>query len=556
MSEKKDVIPTVDSLSTEWHGQHKDGSQEFIVEQGGNGSLPTYQHADGAPIEVNSPLGYNVQFATIIFLNVGQMIGTGVFSTPSSILIGTGSVGLSLIFWFIGFIMAYAGLVVYLELAAYFPSRSGAEAVYLEQAYPRPRYLMSTAFAIQTVVLSFSASNAIVASTYLFATAGHTPSPWEQKGLAIAVYTLATATVLVSNRAGLYAQNAIGTIKVLTLVFIAITGLVVLGGHTKVAPTGNFNNSFAGTPTGYGISNALYKVFFSYVGYSNAFNLTSEIKVSDLAFLRGAHPLLLIVGTLYVLCAIAYFAAVPQKALRAGGQIAASQFFTIVFGESAARGLNILIVISAFGNLISVLIGQSRLIREVGRQGVLPWPNIWSSVKPFGTPAVPYLLKWSVTVLVILAVPAGDAFNFVVDLAIYPSNFFLLFMSIAVYIIRRQRQKAGIGRGEYRAWDVLIIFSILITAFLLVMPWVPPTGGQYAGDVSFWYATYICVGLGIVLLSGIYWYVWMVLLPKLRGYVKRKEIVQGAGGVTTHQFVNVPKADVAAWDASRSQKQR
>lgn len=42
-------------------------------------------------------------------------------------------------------------------------------------------------------------------------------------------------------------------------------------------------------------------------------------------------------------------------------------FFTAVFGTQAAKGLNFLVVISAFGNLVGVLIGQSRVLREIGR---------------------------------------------------------------------------------------------------------------------------------------------------------------------------------------------
>ena len=59
----------------------KYGSLEFIGEQAGNGAETTYQEATGAPIEARNPLGYEVSTATIIFLNFGQMIGTGVFST-------------------------------------------------------------------------------------------------------------------------------------------------------------------------------------------------------------------------------------------------------------------------------------------------------------------------------------------------------------------------------------------------------------------------------------------------------------------------------------------
>lgn len=59
----------------------QDGDLQYTREQANNGAAPTYQEATGAPVEVNSPLGYHVNWFTIIFLNVGQMVGTGVFST-------------------------------------------------------------------------------------------------------------------------------------------------------------------------------------------------------------------------------------------------------------------------------------------------------------------------------------------------------------------------------------------------------------------------------------------------------------------------------------------
>lgn len=89
--------------------------------------------------------------------------------------------------------------------------------------------------------------------------------------------------VLIFNtRWSLRISNAIGLVKLLTLIFISITGLVVLGGHTRVKnPTANFHNAFEGTSgvTAYGATNAMYKIIFSYAGYENAFNVVNEVKV-------------------------------------------------------------------------------------------------------------------------------------------------------------------------------------------------------------------------------------------------------------------------------------
>ena len=134
-----------------------DAKHEYVENKGGNDSAVSYQDAGGAPVEVDSPLGYSVGSVTIVFLNLSKMIGTGIFSTrkcnvfpsiglvadrdvkASSVYSGTGSVGLNMIYWFLGFLMSAAGFSVYLEYAACFPNRSGSEAVSLEQAYPRPR---------------------------------------------------------------------------------------------------------------------------------------------------------------------------------------------------------------------------------------------------------------------------------------------------------------------------------------------------------------------------------------------------------------------------------
>lgn len=109
-------------------------------------------------------------------LNLGEMLGSGIFSIPGIVMRSLGSVGMFMLAWVLAPIFTFgmsiiivctyprsdffsapiAGLSVYTELASMFPNRSGAEVVYLEQAYPRPRSLVPVSFAVTTVLLSYA----------------------------------------------------------------------------------------------------------------------------------------------------------------------------------------------------------------------------------------------------------------------------------------------------------------------------------------------------------------------------------------------------------------
>ncbi|KAF2731965.1 amino acid transporter [Polyplosphaeria fusca] len=517
------------------------GEQVFVE------GVPVYQDGSGAPVEQISPLGYHVGWFGILFLNVSQMVGTGVFSTPGSILRALDSVGLSILYWVIGSIIAFSALAVYLEYASMFPNRSGGQVAYLEQAYPRPVFLFPTAYAFFIVAFSFSSSNAVVLARYIYRAAGYQAGDWANKGLAIAANSLLSLLCLISTRWSIRLMNLISAVKLIILVFIAITGFAVLGGRTRVKdPQANFRNSFDGiTDNANGIVNALVNINFAYTGYSNAFNVVAEIK-NPFQMVKKVAPIsVLIVSILYILANVAYFAAVPAEEIRESKELAAALFFEAVFGR-AGKALPALVAVSAAGNIMAVIIGDSRMIRECARQGIVPWPHVWASTRPLGTPFAPILLKWALTTIVILALPFGDAFNFLVDLRSYPDSIFLFLMIVGIYYIRYRRKKEGIPEAPFQVWHVALIFSALVCLFLLIMPWYPPEDG---GDVSFWYATYCAVGIALILSMVAYYYVWIKLLPRLKKYQIRTEtLVSDEDGSVTHRLLKVPNADVEEWD--------
>jgi amino acid transporter len=131
----------------------------------------------------------------------------------------------------------------------------------LEQAFPKPAFLFATMYAFITVAFSFSSSNAVVLARYIYRAAGYQAGEWANKGLALAAYTLLAFFCLISNKWSLRLMNLISAVKLIILIFIAITGFVVLGGGTHIKdPNANFRNSFD-------------------TGYSNAFNVVAEIRV-------------------------------------------------------------------------------------------------------------------------------------------------------------------------------------------------------------------------------------------------------------------------------------
>jgi hypothetical protein len=79
----------------------------------------------------------------------------------------------------------------------------------------------------------------------------------------------------------------------------------------------------------------------------------------------------------------------------------------------------------------------------------------------------------------------------------YPGSIFSLILAIGLVITRRRRKRLNLAAPDYQAWHVTIGFSILSNLYMVAMPWYPPSTGANGGDVSFWYATYCAVAVGM-----------------------------------------------------------
>ncbi|KAL3473551.1 amino acid/polyamine transporter I [Aspergillus californicus] len=474
------------------------------------------------------------------FLIFNRVIGTGIFATPSTILSLSGSVGLSLIMWVAGTFIAIAGTAVYLEWGTAIP-RNGGEKNYLEYVYKKPRFLATAMFAAYAVLLGWAASNSVVFGQYILNAADIEVDRWNQRGIGLACITAAFLIHAFAVKWGLRLQNLLGVVKLVIIVFVVVTGWVALAGHTKIETPHNFTNAFEGTTgSGYGIVMALYNVIWSFIGYSNANYALSETK-NPTHTLKIAAPIAIgSVGILYMLCNIAYFAAVPKEQFLASGQIVAATFFGNMFGSRAEKVMSVFVALSAFGNVLSVIFSQGRIVQELGREGILPFSKLWASNKPFKSPAAGLFEHWVVSIIIMLAPPPGDAYNFLVNLISYPLSIVNVFVSGGlVYIYVTKARDFPDWSPGIRATLPVTVFFCLSNVYLVIAPYIPPSEGQNVYEQLPYYL-HCVVALGIFAAGAIYYLVWAIAMPRFGGYVLVKETVVDADGWSRSVFTKLP----------------
>jgi amino acid transporter len=415
--------------------------------------------------------------------------------------------------WIFGGVVSYAGLNVYLEFGVEIP-RSGSEKNYLERIFRKPRHLALATFACQSVLLGFSTSNCYAFGLYFLLALG-IPNPSVFQSRAVALVCITSVVVLhgMFPRAGRALFNILGFFKVAVLIIITLSGLGVMTGMIELeSRPNNFKDMFKNDGFGgdmYSFAIALLRIFYSYRGWDNCNTVMGEIR-NPARTMGIAGPLAIgLVMFLYCFSNLAYFAVVSKEQIVDSGVIIAGNFFRIIFGDSASgRILPFLISLSNLGNILVVSYSGSRVNQELAKHYILPFSNIVSSLKPFGTPFVGLVIHWTLTVILLIAPPPGKVYEFVVDLSTYPVTFVSFSVTAGLLYLKWNHEKEHWGKKpiRYRSPVTLTILYLATNLFLMIVPWIPPPYERKPGDFPY-YAVPLC-GILILLGGPLYWLYW------------------------------------------------
>ncbi|KAG1860073.1 amino acid transporter [Suillus subluteus] len=504
-------------------------------------------------------MGRHLGVTSCTLLIIGKIIGTGIFSTPSSVLSGVGSVGASLMLWVLGFLLSFCGLFIWLEFGTMFP-RSGGEKVYLEAVYRKPKYLATIVFSANAILLGFTASGCIVFASNTLVAANQPVGRWNERGIALGVMFFVTLLHGLTPKTGVLIMNLLSIIKIIILVFVVVTGWVVLSGKTSVAdPYYNFRNAFAGSSTSSNdYATATFKVLFAYSGWSSVNYVMNNVRNPVRTLKISASLGLGICAVLYLLANVAYFSAATKIEIEESGVTVAALFFGNVFGSVAERALSVFIALSALGNVITSTFSASRVNQELAKEGIpLPFGNkFWASNWPTGKSPLPGLIiHLIISVIVIIAPPPNIAYPFILDVEGYPQQIINFFIVIGLFYLRWKKPDAvrpfkgkqicrsscyG-GLSLYSSWLLLSSVSyqsrVSTLSFpnqtVLIAPFLKPANG--VGDTPpLPYYLYCLVGIAVMVAGVLYWAAWRIVLPKVFGYelVPRKERLDDGTVVT------------------------
>lgn len=472
-------------------------------------------------------------------LIINKMVGTGIFSTPAIIFkYLEGNVKLYLALWLVGGIVIFSGLVIFLEFALNLPFRNGGEKNYLIRGFPRaPKGLLGCVYSFLIVLLGFSSGNSYAFGKYVvYAVTGTDKSDHENIVKAIGVACI-TGCALIHTRfssQGTAFFNILGAFKILVLLLIIACGFLVWIGWVSPlhVDTKTLVAESTDRPSSYAVAAALLEIIYSFKGWENANYVLNEMENPYQVLVIAAPAAVSLVTLLYYLVIFSYLVVIPKHELLDSGVLVAGIFFTKIFGENiTSRILPLVISLSNLGNVMVVCFAHAHVNQELALNNYLPFSKYFQNINHS------IWLHWIVTVLVLVAPPLQDIYEFIVNLYIYPGTWINILLTIGLIYLRVNKLEQWGTENTYNDDDsdvsfteldllinlharnqgpkvsaptICIVIFLLANTFLAIFPFVPPPSSSLAAKLAVPYWCFPVVGTSILLIGGV-WFFWRKL---------------------------------------------
>lgn len=393
-----------------------------------------------------------------VALIVGTMIGSGIFVSPSGLLVRTGSVGLSFVIWIACGVLSLLGALAYAELGTMNTS-SGAEYAYFMDAFgPLPAFLFSW---VSTLVLKPSQMAIICLSFAQYAVEAFVSECGPPDTVVKMVSVLAIAVILFIN---CYSVNlATGVQNVFTAAKLGAIVIVICGGAYKLSEgnTQHLQDPFKGSTSSLGnIATAFYTGLWAYDGWNNLNYVTEEIKNPSVNLPRSIIIGIPLVTFCYVLINVSYLA------VMSAAEMIESEAVAVTFGNRIlgvmAWLMPLSVTVSTFGSANGTLFAAGRLCFAASREGHLLDILSYVHIRRF-TPA-PGLIFHS---LIAVAMVLSGSIDSLIDFFSFTAWIFYGGSMLALIVMRYTKPNAP---RPYKVPLIIPVVVLVISVYLIIAP--------------------------------------------------------------------------------------
>ncbi|KAJ1667511.1 hypothetical protein IW140_002091 [Coemansia sp. RSA 1813] len=446
---------------------------------------------------------------------VGQVVGSGIFSTPASVALLCGTPSMALILWVLSGIFSLGGALASAELGTMFP-QNGGMIRYLAHSYRRPRALVATIMAYSVTFFcrpAAIAANVAIFAQYFFFAAGKQEYIESKDYLLRAIGALAMTAMMVLNivsvRWSLRMLNAFAVVKMATLAIVSVSGLLLMVGAIERSSGTNWSRGFHGTRVdAQSFASAMTRLFWSWEGWSNVGYVVGEVRNVKRNLPLSLGLAMGTLSVLYVLANVAYFSVIPLEEID-NGTLLAAQFMDRLFGKTMGQVvLPVCIGISILGVVMSELFGGGRLMYTAGKTGFIPYGAVLGDIHPrFGTPVYAMGIIWTLSLVFLFAPPPGKAFELLVDLVQEGMWYFYALTAFGVILLRRRLPTYSLRR--FRSSLILAFLFGALSLVLGVLQFYPPATIPGKKDPEAPYYLAPLLGVIFMALCAIPWYLRM-----------------------------------------------
>ena len=365
----------------------------------------------------------------LVLIVVGTTIGSGIFTVPGAVLRhSSGDLGIALVVWVIGSVLALLGALTFGELGAMLPDAGGSY-VYVREGFGAlPAFLLGwTLFlAINT---GSTATLAVAFANYLGELVPLGPLAY--KVASVAMIAVVTAVNIRGVRHAATVQNWSTALKVGAIFALAIAGFVLGDGlhrpDTKVFTTPITVASLSAAGVG------LLGVLWAYEGWQNVTNSAGEAADPQRTFALGIGLGTAALVVIYLTANAGYVAAVGPSGVAASDRIAADVVH-VLFGPAAAKLVTLVILVSIFSAANGLALTGPRMYFAMARDGV--FFRSLAEVHPrFGTPALAVATSAVWAMVLALSGTFEQLFTYVV----FASWIFAALAAGSLFMLRRRR---------------------------------------------------------------------------------------------------------------------